>query len=54
MHSCNEQMSCKKEMGCCEMLFEDKDGQLLLPEEVDELSPWEIEARKIHIAELYI
>jgi hypothetical protein len=31
------------------VLFEDKMGRLLLPEEVDELSPWEIEEREIHV-----
>ena len=32
------------------MLFEDKFGRLLMPEEVDELSPWEIEEMEIHVA----
>ena len=32
------------------ILFEDKEGNLLLPEEVYELSPWEIEERGIHAA----
>lgn len=31
------------------MLFEDKSGRLLMSEEVDELSPWEIEEREIHV-----
>lgn len=30
------------------MLFQDKEGNLLTPEEVDELSMWEIEERKVH------
>jgi hypothetical protein len=31
------------------MLFEDMKGRLLLSEEVDELPPWEIEERGIHV-----
>ena len=31
------------------MLFEDNSGRLLHAEEVDALSPWEIEERGIHI-----
>ena len=31
------------------MMFEDKEGILLTPEEVDELSSWEIDERRIHI-----
>ena len=34
------------------MLFEDSKGNLLMPEEVDELSPWEIEERGIHLADM--
>lgn len=30
------------------MMYEDKFGELLSPEEVDELSPFEIEERGIH------
>ena len=30
-------------------LFEDKEGRILLPDEVDELSPWEVEALGIHV-----
>ncbi|MFH1289908.1 MAG: hypothetical protein ABIH92_00710 [Nanoarchaeota archaeon] len=30
-------------------LFEDEEGNLLMPEEVYELSPWEIEERNIHV-----
>ena len=33
------------------MLFEDDEGRLLMPEEVDELSPWEIDERRLHIYE---
>ena len=33
------------------ILYEDLDGKILMPEEVDELSPWEIEDRGIHVAE---
>jgi len=33
------------------MLFEDIHGNLLHPEEVDKLSPWEIEERGIHVWE---
>jgi hypothetical protein len=35
------------------MLYEDQYGNLLLPEEVDELSPWEIDELKIHISNMY-
>jgi len=31
------------------MLFEDKNGRLLTSDEVDELSPWEIEENFIHV-----
>ena len=31
------------------MIFEDEEGTLLMPEEVDELSSWEIDERRIHI-----
>jgi hypothetical protein len=33
------------------MLFEDEDGRLLTSEEVDDLSIWEIEDRKLHVYE---
>lgn len=33
------------------MLFKDKLGNILVPEEVDELSAWEIEDLGIHIDE---
>jgi len=33
------------------MLFEDNEGRLLMPDEVDELSLWEIEERGIHLCE---
>ena len=33
------------------MLFMDKEGNLLMPEQVDELSPWEITEREIRVAE---
>ena len=33
------------------MLYEDNDGNLLLPDEVDELSPFEIEEKGIHLME---
>lgn len=33
------------------MLYEDKKGRLLMPEEVEELSPWEIDELGIHIAD---
>jgi len=32
------------------VLFEDKNGRLLMSDEVDELSPWEIEELGIHVA----
>lgn len=32
-----------------QMLFEDKEGNLMHPDEVDELSPWEIEERGLHV-----
>lgn len=35
------------------MLYEDKFGNLLNPEEVDDLSPWEIEELRIHISNMY-
>lgn len=31
------------------MLFEDKNGKLYVPDEVDELSMWEIEEKGIHV-----
>jgi hypothetical protein len=31
-----------------EMLYEDKFGKLMMPEEVEELSPLEIEEKRIH------
>jgi len=31
------------------MIFEDKDGNLLMPDEVDELSLWQIEEKGIHV-----
>jgi hypothetical protein len=31
------------------MLFEDNRGNLLMPDEVDELSAWEIEEKEIHV-----
>ncbi len=31
------------------MLFEDDKGTLLTDKEVDNLSPWEIESRRIHV-----
>lgn len=33
------------------MLFEDECGKILMPDEVDELSPWEIEELKLHVCE---
>ena len=33
------------------MLFEDKEGKLLMSEEVDDLSLWEINNRKLHVYE---
>lgn len=33
------------------MIFEDVEGKILMSEEVDELSPWEISERKIHVCE---
>jgi hypothetical protein len=36
-----------------DMIFEDNEGRLLMPEEVDELSPWEISEREIHLANVY-
>ena len=35
------------------MIFQDKKGKLLMPEEVDELSQWEIEEKEIHVCEDY-
>jgi len=31
------------------MLYEDKDGNILTSEEVDDFSPWEIMDREIHV-----
>jgi hypothetical protein len=31
------------------MMYEDKYGNILFENEVDELSPWEIEEKEIHI-----
>jgi hypothetical protein len=33
------------------MLFQDKDGRILMPDQVDELSPWEIDEKGIHVYE---
>lgn len=37
--------------GFSSKLYEDDDGKILTAEEVDELSPWEIDERGIHVAE---
>ena len=37
--------------GVSTMLFQDKTGKLLTPDQVDELSAWEIEDKEIHVAE---
>jgi hypothetical protein len=34
-------------------MYEDNNGNYLMPEEVEEMSPWEIEERGIHIASIY-
>jgi hypothetical protein len=31
------------------MLFEDENGIILTSEEVDNLSPWELQTRKLHV-----
>jgi hypothetical protein len=41
----------KKRRGDEKMLFEDDDGNIMLPEEVDMLSPWEIEEHNLHICD---
>lgn len=33
------------------MIFMDREGNYLLPDQVDEMSPWEIDERGIHVAE---
>jgi hypothetical protein len=33
------------------MLFEDNYGNIFHPDEIDELSPWEIEEKGIHVYE---
>lgn len=33
------------------MMFEDKNGRTWYPEEVDSLTPWEVEELGIHMAE---
>ncbi len=35
------------------MLYEDRFGNLLLPEEVEEMSPWEVEDLNVHISNVY-
>ena len=35
------------------MMYEDKNGRLLMPEEVEEYSPWEIDDMRIHVSETY-
>lgn len=35
------------------MLYEDKFGHLLMPDDVEELSPWEIEELSIHVSRVY-
>ncbi len=40
----------KEERGI-QMIFEDDDGKIWMPEEVDELSIWEIDDRKIRVCE---
>jgi len=35
------------------MLFEDRFGNLLMPDQVEGLSAWEIEDLKIHVSRLY-
>jgi hypothetical protein len=34
------------------MLYEDKYGNLLMPEQVEEMSPWEIDDLQIHVAKM--
>lgn len=34
------------------MLYEDKTGRIMVPEEVEEMSPWEIEEMGIHVVTL--
>jgi len=36
------------------MLYEDKNGNIMVPGEVEELSFWEIEDKGIHISECQI
>ena len=31
------------------MIFQDKTGRILMPDEVDEFAPWEIEELGIHV-----
>lgn len=46
--------SIKAERGVKSMLFEDEGGKILTSEEVDELSLWEIDERRIHVyADIY-
>lgn len=33
------------------MVFKDKYGHLLMQDEVDELEPWEIEEKEIHVCD---
>jgi len=35
------------------MLYEDKYGNLLMPEEVEDMSPWEIDELRVHVSDSY-
>lgn len=35
-----------------EIIYEDKDGILIMPEEIEELSLWEIEEQGIHVSKI--
>lgn len=43
----------KKRQRSLKMLFEDNKGKILVPGEIEEISPWEIEERGIHVCEMY-
>ncbi len=35
------------------MMYEDRYGNVLFPEDVEAMEPWEVRARGIHVSEIY-